>query len=961
MLFQGTHHIPVSNPSNYLRPLSRRLFLFGCAVLLLPLINVNPVSGFQQDAVSPLAEGALVGGDIQGSQKESFGISMEAGEYARVNVQRRGVDLLVTVTSPDGRNTTTYENPAGPQSDIRFGVIAGSKGTYIVAIQPIEKWAAAGGYQIRLEDLRQPSPQDEKRVAAERKVAEGRSKQLLDTEVSNKEAIASYQEANAIWRELDDVFEEANTLHFIAQTYQGLRNSQECVASYTRALELRGENDPQAKGYTLLGLASAYLGMNKFLDALSPYKQALEVFETTNNRPGQAAALYGMGLTKARLSEMTEALKYYEQALSIYTNAETRDRHEEARTLHAMGGAYDVMGEPQKAGEYFARALEGWRETGDPAQEGNTYSSLAKLEMDRGNWQVALDTYEKVFELYSRGEAASVREKPAIRRKRASSLYNVSYIYAALSDYPKAFELLDQSLALREPGDKGSTYMLMCYFQAMSSEPRKALETCARAIPEQQASGSRRIGETYTAMGVANAHLGDHKTALKLYDQALAIQQNVQTRSEQAEAITQGWRGESFAALGTYEQALAAYARARELWLKYNEPNGVALSLIGMARSERARNNLDVALTHVTEAIAAIEPLRTNVTSQELRINYFTTKVDYYELYIDLSMQLAKHGKANKDDRIVAAFEASEGARARSLTETLAKARIEGGVKSDSKLATLVSKYRRIQRQIQAAKFRVRKENQTTGVAGLREEQAQIESQLRAEYPNYAALMYPQPLKAAEVQKLLDPDTLLLEFALGEERSYVWAVSATKVDGYELPPRSKIEDAAKQLVNYLRDGQKIPGESASQHKSRLTALEREYWPQATAFSRMLLGDILSLSKSKHLVIIPDGQLQYLPFSALPAPHSTAAAPDNVNARASVLAKDHDVTNLPSASVLSVLRQTPRREQPAKLLAIFADPIFEPDDSRIQSTQRKNPVKRAPEKEDALTAALRDES
>jgi CHAT domain-containing protein/tetratricopeptide (TPR) repeat protein len=944
MLSQVARSCPLRISNNSLRCSLIVLLSTGAILFLSSYLLSFAHSG--QSEPTPLSLNVPIERELKGVETYRFGVVMHAGAYARINVQRKGIDVLVNVSSPDGTNSWQYENPAGPESPMSLSILATAAGLYTIEVQPIEKWVADGRYEIRLAELRPSGPQDEKRLEAERKVVEGRSKQLLDTSESRRAARDLYQEALMLWRELGDGVEEANTLHFIAQTFRGSGKADLdlCIGNYRQALERRGEADKQATAYTVLDMAGAYSDVDEFAAAISQYTQALHLFEAVGNRRGQAAALYGRGLTNDRWQKMTQALKDYEPALRIYTNPETRDRHEEARTLHAMGGAYDVLGDP-RAQTYFERALEGWRETKDPGQEGNTYSSLAKLEMDRGDWQKAFEAYDQAFELYKLGEAISIREKPAIRRRRASSLYGVAYTYAALGDYPKAFELLKQSLELRQPGKKSNTYMLTGYFQVLSGKPEEALETCAMGIADQQ--DNPRIGETYTTMGAAYSMLGKHKEALELYDKALAIQTNPNTSYPEAEAITQGWRGESLVALGEPEKALASYERARELWQK-KEPNGVAVALIGMARAERARNNLSKALDYVTKAIAIIEPLRTHVTSEDLRTNYFSTKVDYYELYIDLSMRLAE--SSSNAQLTAAAFEASERARARSLIETLAKARFEGGVRSDRELADLVSSYRHIQEEIKRPKDQ-------SNVAELRTKQAQIELRLRAQYPRYAALMFPQPLKPVEVQKLLDPDTLLLEFSLGEERSYVWAVTATELHAYKLPPRSEIERTAKRLVAHLKACERLPGEPSVQHVARMTNELNEYWPEATAFSHTLLGQISELSLKKHLVIVADGELQYLPFAALPAPDGASGNADNgLN---SVLIKDHEITNLPSASVLSILRQTTGRKPPTKLLAVFADPVLERDDPRIKLASHRKPPNPATPPGNELAQALRD--
>jgi CHAT domain-containing protein/tetratricopeptide (TPR) repeat protein len=844
-------------------------------------------------------------------------------------------------------------------------------GTHTVEVRPVESWAVAGRYEIQLEVVRPPTPEDEKRIAAERKVSEGRRQQLLDTQVSRRDAVASYEEALALWRGLGDLFEEANTLQFVAQTYKASGRSyfEKAVESYKQVLARRVEDDRQAVAYTLLGLAEVHRDLSNPANALPHYEQALEIFKAVNNRRGQAAALYGMGLAKARRREMPDALLAYEQALRIYSDAETRDRHEEARTLHAIGGAYDVLGKPEQALEFFERALEGWHETGDPAQEGNTYSSLAKLDDDHGDWQAALDKYEKALALYAQGETTAERGRPAIRRTRASTIYNLGFTYAALGDYTKAFDLLKQSLELRDnPAGRGITLMMTGYVHALAGEPHKALESCRQALPLQEEAGDPRKSHTFTVMGIAHAAMGEHKKALEFYEQALEIQQNKERPDRQAEAITQGRRGEAHAALGAQQEALAAYDRARQIWKDYKDRNGEALALYGMARVERSRNNLNAALKHVEDALKAIEPLRANVTSQQLRVSYFASKVDYYELYIDLNMRLgAEPGGAALT---AAAFEASEKARARSLLDTLSEGRIEAGLKSDPELATLVNKYRRVQRELQskaALREQMPKEKEGAEAAALnleisklRSERDQLEAQVRTRYPRYAALMYPQPLTVAEVQRLLDDETLLLQFALGDERSYVWAVSATELHGYSLPPRSELDGTARQLVKLLRAGQPIAHEPAAQRRSRMAQSESEYWPQAVAFSRTLLGQVASLSKKKRLIIVTDGQLGYLPFAALPPPDATSASgigPDGMPSHP-LLIRDHEIVNLPSASVLSVLRQTARRERASKSVAVFADPVFEKDDPRLQVAKRGQPVNTV-ERRETLAQTLRD--
>ncbi len=78
-------------------------------------------------------------------------------------------------------------------------------------------------------------------------------------------------------------------------------------------------------------------------------------------------------------------------------------------------------------------------------------------------------------------------------------------------------------------------------------------------------------------------------------------------------------------------------------------------------------------------------------------------------------------------------------------------------------------------------------------IGALTAEFHDVQTQIRRRSPHYAALTQPEPLALREIQALLDPDTLLLEYALGDERSYLWAVTPTSINSFELPKRSAIE------------------------------------------------------------------------------------------------------------------------------------------------------------------------
>ncbi len=211
---------------------------------------------------------------------------------------------------------------------------------------------------------------------------------------------------------------------------------------------------------------------------------------------------------------------------------------------------------------------------------------------------------------------------------------------------------------------------------------------------------------------------------------------------------------------------------------------------------EREQGQLAAARSAIEQAITLSEFLRTNINSPETRSSFLATVADYYELNTDILMRL--HMLEPQAGHAQAALKISERGRARSLLELLNEARgdIRQGVSASllerertlkNRLTTKLDSLTKIlsSKAADAQKSAARKE-----INDLTEEYRQVQAEIRQSIPHYAALTQPQPLGAQEIQRLLDDDTLLLEYALGEKGSYLWAVTATTLFSYQLPPRA---------------------------------------------------------------------------------------------------------------------------------------------------------------------------
>jgi CHAT domain-containing protein len=284
------------------------------------------------------------------------------------------------------------------------------------------------------------------------------------------------------------------------------------------------------------------------------------------------------------------------------------------------------------------------------------------------------------------------------------------------------------------------------------------------------------------------------------------------------------------------------------------------------------------------------------------------------------------------------AYQVVERSRARGLLETLAAAHIDirNGVDpallDQEKLlqAEIAAKANR-RAELLSEKDIANAEQQLASVnkeiADLVSQYEDVEGQIRSTSPGYAALRQPKTLSAKEVQEqLLDPETVLLEYSLGDERSHVFAVTQESVLAYELPKRSEIEDGVRRVYDLLMARNNRPkGETDDQRQKRVAQADVEYPSAAARLSQMVLGPVAGQLKGRRLLIVCDGALHYLPFAALPLPQQ----PDVP------LIAEHEVISLPSISAVALLRQERMgRKKAARAVAVLADPVFDSQDLRV---------------------------
>ncbi|HEY6967814.1 MAG TPA: CHAT domain-containing protein, partial [Candidatus Angelobacter sp.] len=585
-----------------------------------------------------------------------------------------------------------------------------------------------------------------------------------------------------------------------------------------------------------------------------------------------------------------------EHALAIYMKLLPSDSATVARSLHALGALHYILGDLVRGEQEEQKAFDILKQVpADRFDLVQVLHGLGDIAWRRGD----LITAENYFR--------------QILRIQESLTHNTTSTFMVTA-------LTNLAIVIRDRGDLARAEIYYHRAAVMASK----LDTKDRP-------SARMLMSLYNSLGVLASRRGHFEKAEAYLRRSLAIAANLQIEPGKKSEILQDLgdvqvnRNDLAGAEDSYRQGLAMREQVEPGTRYHAETLGALAGVLRLKHQEQEAAKL------YEQALNALENQTSHLGGgDEVRFGFRARYESYYKDYLDLLIA------QNQPER---AFDVLERSRSRSLAEALAAARIDIHTGVDAELLQQERSLREKLTTKSNSRIRLLGAKHTEEevkaldkeVAELLARYQEVEEQIRLSSPAYAALTQPHPLGAQEVREhLLDEDTVLLEYSLGKERSHLFALTPTTLTSYQLPGRSEIESAARQVYELLTArNHGVRGESKPQRRIRLHSLDAAYERATAQLSRMILAPAAAELSKKRLLIVADGALAYIPFAALPSPQASASTATGP------LATGHEIVNLPSASVLALLRQQEQGRKPApKAVAVLADPVFSKDDSRV---------------------------
>ncbi|HKN81952.1 MAG TPA: CHAT domain-containing tetratricopeptide repeat protein, partial [Pyrinomonadaceae bacterium] len=600
------------------------------------------------------------------------------------------------------------------------------------------------------------------------------------------------------------------------------------------------------------------------LVALQMAEESLRLWQSVNNRLGIVRAYLAVGEFQFFQNNLDESQQSDENALKLAQELNLQNYVAEA--LINFGFIEYRKGDRQAPVSFYTQAESLIDQEAEPFMMGQLRAGLAETFIESGLVDTGLAKYQEALNFYL------LTKMPVTWIGMNFLIGRAHYIQ---HNYSEAIAMLNES---RAEGVSGK-YLTV---QGMSEE---------------------FLGRSYY-------ELNDYPAALQHYEAALEVYGVSKNRMEAARVVA--LLGRVYQERGDFKKAESYYQKALASFQKLSDEVNESATLYALGSLALKQNHVDAAENYLHDCIKMTESMRRVSTSVDLTAAFSARVHERYEKYIDCLMR--KYQASHSENLNIEAFKTSEQERARALTELLhaTQANLFPGL--DPAIALKEKQLRELLQVIENARVKMlsttyKKEEIQALEARyqqLKADHDQLLAEIQARNPGYEHKLRPTAWELSKIQQQImrDDDTVLLEYSLGSEKSYLWTLTRAGLNVHELPDEEKIGKVASRVRELLK-ATPSPNTDAELTTAAQELAQMILWPAAKDLNR------------QRIIVVADGILNYIPFQILPS--SAGNEP---------LVASSEIVNAPSASILGVLQLEAAQRQPAaNLLAAFGDPVF----------------------------------
>ncbi len=622
----------------------------------------------------------------------------------------------------------------------------------------------------------------------------------------------------------------------------------------------------------------------------------------------------------------TDAYLIFNKNLTIQEQQEHPDNEFLARTYRNIGMCLLELNQLKKAEKHLDQAVSRYQQIIEQ-NKGNSndknrnrlgvcYQHRARTMRRKGDFKRAADDAIQALSQF----------KLVNKVNNVARVNNIlANIYIDTREYERAKILCETSIAEYESRDVdrnalADIYHTLAIANIKKTEYRQAIKAYKEALKFTGHPVDSAI--TYSSIGLTYLQIGDLVKSEKYLDKGLEIKQKANNNNPyhfSYAGIIENFgdlkvaQNKLDAALNYYQLALINLTdnfrdknpnknpEAENDHYIYNKIDLVralhlkAKTAFKWYKKDKKKNKKYLTLAQDTynTAFQFHNQLQQQIVTQESRLFQAEVIIPFIETALEVAYELQEIGEPSAET----AFQFMEKSKATVLLQSINEAQaLQYAGLPDS----LLEQEKDLRIKITFYKKQVNDARQYEATDDIKQYEALLFEQqniydrlvrdLEKNHPEYYKLKYQQSNNSLEdVQKYLDKQTALLEYFVGDSSIYVLAIEKNTSRLYQL---EKPENWTTTLSNFRRS---ITNKSERENGQLFTE-------NAHLLYQCLLGKPLAdlAADIKHLQIIPDGELNYIPFGLL----LTKPAPDKIKySDLAYLLHDKSVSYAYSAALL----------------------------------------------------------
>jgi len=598
----------------------------------------------------------------------------------------------------------------------------------------------------------------------------------------------------------------------------------------------------------------AYLG--RYEEALrleSPARAALEPARDTRY----------LTLIEVFLGNLYYRLRRFSESLEHYERARGADAAPDIAAAIGIGRAHVLT-----AMNRFDEAIEAFNATREYCELHGVFlwadiaaRGMSDIYLQRGDSSLALRLLDEIRQKHE--DANDLRRVALCDVDRADIYLKLNLFQDASAVAGRAFELFD-NLANRFESAMALKSQGIAEFELHHDVAANKAFARARELFVQEGNETLvAVVDVWRARLLIRQHQFVEGGKLSRQSAEVFERQNLPVRAANARL----WSARSLQEMHETPLAVAEAQRALEEldgfhapWISYR-----ALNTLGKLRELEGER--DQAESLYLRAIAELELLRGNIKLDELRMSFGKDKYEVYENVVGVNL---RKGDAP------AAFQFVERSKSRTLIDQMARG-VETARESGGNESPRLKRIQKIREELNILYSRLN-ELGTSGrptatdgttkseIANREKEFVELLRAEGSERPGWATLESTPSASIADVQNMLEPDEVLVEYySMGDTfQAFVIGRDAFQVFS-ELAQAKETRDSIRGL-NFQLSKFHLQPAYLSRHSASLFAAARHHLQN---LHRQLIAPIAHLlASSKRLIIVPHQMLHYVPFHAL---------------------------------------------------------------------------------------------